>query len=137
MAEYDKPVPTKNELNAPFFEGSLESKIRLQRGKASGKFWFPFSPFDPSDLSTDYEWADVSGRGTLWSWVVFHNVYFPSYKDDIPYPVIFVKLDEGPLMIATVPADVAIGDLKIDMPLQVEFEPATDEWAIAKFRPVA
>jgi uncharacterized OB-fold protein len=137
MTEYTKPLPKKTADNAPFFEGSLEGELRLQRAVSTGEFRFPPAPINPGDLSTETEWADVSGRATLWSWTVFHQVYFPSFKDDIPYPVLFVQLEEGPFMMAGLPGDVSVDDLRIDMPLQLEFEPATDEFAIAKFRPVA
>jgi uncharacterized protein len=133
---YEKPIPLKTPLNAPHFEGSLEGRIRLQRASSDGTFRCPYSPVNPGDLSTEATWTDLSGRATLWSWVVMHQGYLPSFKADVPYPVILVKLAEGPFMISTIPADVDIADLRVDMPMQVEFEPATDELAIAKFRPV-
>jgi uncharacterized OB-fold protein len=136
MTEYTKPIPDKTSENAPFFEGSLQGKLRLQRSISTETYRFPYAPFDPVDLSTDAEWVDVSGRATLWSWIVFHQVYFPSFKDDVPYPVIFVQLEEGPFMMATIPRDVRVEDLRIDMPMRVEFEPATEEFALAKFRPI-
>jgi uncharacterized OB-fold protein len=136
MPEYIKPTLRKLPENAPFLEGSLAGKLRLQRATSTGAFRFPPAPVDPTDLSEEFEWADVSGRARLWSWTVFHQVYFPSFKDDVPYPVIFVQLEEGPFMAATLPADVSVDDLRIDMPLQVEFQPATDEFALAVFRPL-
>lgn len=135
MIDHDKLFPKKTALNAPFFEGSVQGKLRLQRSPSTGKFRFPPSPFDPDDLSTDVEWADVSGRATLWAWTVFHKAYFPQFRGELPYPVIMVQLEEGPFMIATVPRDVKVEDLRIDMPLTVEFEAATEEFSIAKFRP--
>ena len=137
MIEYTKPIPDKTEQNAPFFQGSVDGKLRLQRSTSTGAYRFPYAPCDPVDLSTAAEWVDVSGRATLWSWTIFHQVYFPSFKNDLPYPVIFVQLEEGPFMMATIPADVNIEHLRIDMPMQVEFEPATEEFSLAKFRPVA
>lgn len=137
MTEYTKPLPTKTDDLAPLFEGSIEGKLRLQKSLSTGSFRFPPAPIDPTDLSSDFVWEDVSGRATLWSWTIFHQVYFPSFKDDIPYPVIFVQLEEGPYMMATIPRDVPVDSLRIDMPLQVEFVPATDEIALPVFRPVA
>lgn len=137
MSQYEKPVPKRTDLNAPFMDGSLEGKLRLQRSVASGEVRFPPTPRDPATLSLETEWVDLSGRATLWSWTIFHQGYFPSFRDELPYPVIMVKLEEGPLMIATVPADVDVSTFQIDMPLMVEFEPATEDFAVAKFRPVA
>jgi len=136
MIEYTKPVPIKHALNAPYFEGSLAGKLRLQRANSTGQVRFPYAPIDPTDLSTEAEWVDLSGRATLWSWIIMHQAYFPSYKSDLPYPIILVQLEEGPFMIATLADGVEVAELRIDMPLQVEFEPATAEWSMAKFRPI-
>lgn len=136
MAGYAKPLPEKTPLNAPFFDGTLDGVLRLQRGRGSGTVRFPYSPVDPADLSTEADWVDLSGRATLWSWVVLHQVYFPAFAADVPYPVIFVKLAEGPFMMSTIPSDVDVAELRIDMQMQVEFRPATDEFALPVFRPV-
>jgi uncharacterized OB-fold protein len=137
MSNREKLLPTKTELNTPFFEGSLEGKLRLQRSKKTGRVYFPPVSVDADDLAGELEWVDVSGRATLWSWTVFHKAYFSQLRDEIPYPVIMVQLEEGPFMIATVASDVKVADLRMDMPLQVEFEAESEEFAIAKFRPVS
>jgi uncharacterized OB-fold protein len=49
-------------------------------------------------LSLDFEWQAISGKASIWSWVVFHRGYLPSYP--APYNVITVRLAEGPLFIS-------------------------------------
>lgn len=135
--EYAKPLPKRTALNAPFFEGSLEGRLRLQQGLHSGRAWFPYSPVDPVDLSPEFEWRDMSGRATLWSWIVMHQQYFAAFADDLPYTVIFVKIEEGPMMISTIPDDVDPATLRLDMPMRAEFAKATKEFARVVFRPLA
>jgi uncharacterized OB-fold protein len=83
----------------------------------------------------DYQWVRVSGRGNVWSWIVMHQQYFKAFKDEIPYNVAFIQLEEGPLMMSTV-VGVPTGALRCDMPVEVFFEDATEDISIPKFRPV-
>ena len=135
-AAYAKPLPRLTKLNRPYFEGAKQGELRLQLCGACGHRWFPPSSTCPKCLSPDYRWEAVSGRGRVWSWIVMHQQYFPSFKDDLPYNVAFIKLDEGPFMMSTL-VGVPKEAIRCDLPVQVTFEDATDEIAIPKFRPVA
>ena len=42
--------------------------------------------------STAYEWAPVTGRGTLYSWTVTHQVFHPAF--DVPFVAAVIELDE-------------------------------------------
>jgi uncharacterized OB-fold protein len=132
VSEYTKPLPTTTRLNGPFLEGTKQGELRLQRCEACDECWFPPSTSCPRCLSTRYRWEAASGRGTLWSWIVMHQVYFKSFKDDVPYVVAFVKLAEGPFMMSTIVGTPAA--LRCDAPVEVTFEDATDEIAVPKFR---
>ena len=134
MADYSKPLPRITRLNRPLFEGTKQGELRLQRCVPCGHHWFPPSSHCPRCLSPEYEWAAVSGRGRLWSWIVMHQRYFPSFEADLPYVVAFVQLDEGPFLMSTV-VDIPDEGLRCDLPVHVVFEDATDEIAIPKFRP--
>jgi hypothetical protein len=50
----------------------------------------------PRCQSTERHWRPVSGRGTIWSYVVAHPPLLPAYAPFAPYPVISVTLDEDP-----------------------------------------
>ena len=38
----------------------------------------------------------MSGRGTVWSFVVPHPPLLPAYSDQAPYNVVLVELDDDP-----------------------------------------
>jgi hypothetical protein len=76
----------------------------------------------------------VSGRGTISSWVVFHQLYFPSFAVDIPYAVVQVELEEGPRLISNL-VGVKNQEIRIGMPVEVVFEDVTAEVTIPRFRP--
>ena len=65
-----------------------------------------------------------------------HPPTLPAFKDDVPYPVVLVELEEGPRMVSNV-VDCANEELEIGMPLEVVFDAVTDELTLPKFRPAA
>jgi uncharacterized protein len=135
MSEYTKPLPRLTKLNRPFFEGANAGELRLQRCAACGHQWFPPSSNCPRCLSTDISWTPVSGRGRVWSWIVMHQRYFPSFQDDLPYNVAFIQLEDGPFLMSHL-VGVSNDAIRCDLPVEVTFEQATDEISIPKFRPV-
>jgi uncharacterized OB-fold protein len=81
------------------------------------------------------EWVRVSGHGEVFTFCIFHRLYHPAWKVDIPYNVAWIKLDEGPLLISNI-VDCRNEDLHIGMPVQVTFDDITEEITLPKFRPV-
>jgi uncharacterized OB-fold protein len=75
----------------------------------------------------------MSGKGTVWSWVEMHQQYFAGFREDLPYVVLFVKLDEGPMMMANL-VDSDRRQLQCEAPVEVTFVDATDEISLPQFR---
>ena len=132
MDPYNKPLPTLSEENRPFWDGCRAGRLMLQKC-GCGHLRYPISPFCPECLSDQFEWSPVSGRGTVFSYVVFHRAYHPGFKEEVPYNVALVQLEEGPRMysnIVGVPNDqVRIGDA-----IEVVFDAVTDAITIPRFR---
>jgi hypothetical protein len=85
-------------------------------------------------MSTNTEWARVSGRGKVYSWTIFHYLYHPAFSQDIPYNVAIVELEEGPRMHTNI-VGCSNEDIYIDMPVEVVFEDISEEIALPKFKP--
>jgi len=130
---YLKPLPSISPLTQPFWDHARKGRLVVQACKACGDLHFPPSPVCPVCLSTDQDWKVTTGRGTLMSWVVYHRAYWDSFKEDLPYTVCLVQLDEGP-MFASNFASGMTGDPKIGAAMQVVFEPATDTVTLPKFK---
>ncbi len=135
MAEYTKPLPAITTLNRPYWDGLKAGRLALPKCRACGAIWFPPSPFCPRCWSREYAWRALSGRGTVSSWVVFHQAYFSSFKDEIPYNVAEVELAEGPRLLTNL---VGVSNERIyaGMPVEVVFDHVTEDVTLAKFRPV-
>ena len=133
MSAYPRPLPRVTPDNLAFWEAARRHKLRLQRCGACGRIWWPPGPVCPDCLSERFEWAPVSGRGRVSSFVVFHKAYFPAFADAIPYAVVQVDLEEGPRLTANL-VEVPPAEIRIGMPVSVVFDDVTPEISIPRFR---
>jgi uncharacterized protein len=131
-----RPKPLLDNWNRPFWDACREHKLVLQRCKATGQCFFPPAPVSPFTGRPEWEWITASGRGTLWSWVVFHQGYFPGMKDELPYPVVMVKLDEGPYLLTNIDG-MGVEDLTIGMRTSVRFPGGPEGFVLPQFGPEA
>lgn len=132
--KYEKLLPRIDEVSRPYWEGAKRHELLLQKCQECGHYRYPPGETCPSCLSDKLEWVKVSGRGSVYTWTVFHQAYHPAYKDDIPYAVVAVELEEGPRMITNL-VNCRIEDIKMGMPVEVAFDDVTEEVSLPKFRP--
>ncbi len=132
--KYEKLLPRIDEMSRPYWEGAKRHELLLQKCQECGHYRYPPGETCPSCLSDKLEWVKVSGRGSVYTWTVFHQAYHPAYKDDIPYAVVVVELEEGPRMITNL-MNCRIEDIKMGMPVEVVFDDVTEEVSLPKFRP--
>jgi uncharacterized OB-fold protein len=94
----------------PHLDGLRAGLLRVARCGACGTAAFPPPQVCPRCGARDAtEWFIASGRGTLWSAVVFHKTYLPEHP--APYPVAVVELAEGPRLVTTL-TGLPTGDLR-------------------------
>ena len=129
-------LPPIGEENAPFWEGARRGELRVQRCADTGRLIFPPRLRSPWGGRRAPEWVTVSGRGTIWSFVVPHPPLLPAFEALAPYNVVLVALDEdatirlvgnlvpepGASIGALDPRSIAIGE-----PVRVVFERVSDE----------
>jgi uncharacterized OB-fold protein len=92
----DFPLPdSEDALSAPFYEAAAEGELRIPRCDTCGEYvWYP-EPACPRDGGA-LTWTSVSGRGTLFSWVVVHRAFLPAFADKVPFVTALVALAEDP-----------------------------------------
>jgi uncharacterized OB-fold protein len=134
VSEYKKPLPVINEDTAPYWEYCRKHELRMQKCQQCGYIRFPVSIVCPKCHTLEAEWTRLSGKGRVYSFIIYHQAYHPSYKDDLPYAVAIIQLDEGPRMESNI-IDCKMEDIKIDMPVEVTFDDVTDEVTLPKFKP--
>ena len=91
-------VPLGDEESDGFWEGTAAGELRMQACGSCGRLRFPPRAMCPHCQSTEREWRAVSGRGTIWSFVVPHPPLLPAYSPFAPFPVITVTLEEHPTL---------------------------------------
>jgi hypothetical protein len=125
-------VPLGDEETDGFWEGTAAGELRMEACGNCGRLRFPPRVMCPHCQSTSRGWRAVSGRGTIWSFVVAHPPLLPAYAPFAPFPVITVTLAEDPALrvvgnlLAT--ADGAINEIDpativIGEPVEVVFSP--------------
>lgn len=134
MTDYLKPLPPLTNLNRPYWDGLRERQLRMQQCSGCRLIWYPPSPLCPNCWSTQIEWVPLSGRGTVNSWVVFHQAYLKGFDGEVPFNVAEVTLAEGPRLMTNL-VGVANDEIEIGMPVEIVFDPVTDEITLAKFQP--
>ena len=135
MSDYAKPIPTPSEDSRPYWEATKTHELKLQQCRVCGAFRFPPAEVCPECTSEDYEWKPVSGKGRVFSFVIYHRAYHPGFKEELPYVVAVIELDEGPRMLSNV-TGCKPEEVRCDMPVEVTYEDITDEMTLPKFRPV-
>jgi uncharacterized OB-fold protein len=81
---------------APFWSGTARGELLVQTCTACGQRRIPPRPMCPACRSLQQRWDKLSGRGTIWSFVVAHPPLLPAYRALAPYNVITVSLDDDP-----------------------------------------
>jgi uncharacterized protein len=131
---YDKPIPQMEPEAKPFWDYLRQHQMRIQRCRQCGRWFFPPSTHCPGCLADDVDWEPVKGTGTVWAWVTMHRPYLPAYKNEVPYNLSIIELDEGAKVWANViqcePQDVHIG-----MRVRVRYDDVTDDFTLARFVP--
>ena len=125
------PVPTPE--TEPFWAGTLAGELRVQRCNNCGRHYFYPRPFCPTCWSDDVAWKEASGRGTLYTYSIVHVNDLPPFAERVPYVAAVVELDEGPRVMTNVEG-VAFEDLRVEMPVVVDFKAISDDITIPVFR---
>src|SRR6185295_15492555 len=83
-APYTKPIPQADAESQEFYDGARRHELMLMRCRGCGAWRLPSRPRCPDCWSTDTEWAEASGRGTLYSFGLMHQK-FRGFEDAVPY----------------------------------------------------
>jgi uncharacterized OB-fold protein len=134
MFVIEKPLPRPTEDTAPYWEAAHKSELRMQQCGDCGHIRFPPALLCARCLSERADWVRLSGRGTVFSWIVVHQSQHPAFNADTPYNVTIVELEEGP-RLHTQLIGCANDQIRIGMPVEVVFDRINDEVTLPKFRP--
>jgi uncharacterized OB-fold protein len=131
----DKLLPAPDADSKPFWEACRNHQLLFQKCTACGEVRWPPSILCPQCLGRDTQLIESSGRGTIYTFAVYHQAFHPSFKEDLPYVVAIVKMQEGPMMITNI-VGCSPESLACEMAVQVEWDDLSEEFSLPKFRPL-
>lgn len=144
MDQHGNPLlpPLSDATSAPFWQGCRDGVLRMQRCPDTHRLIFPPRPMSPWGERRPPEWVDVSGRGTIWSFVVPHPPLLPQFAAVSPYNVVVVALDEDPTVrvIGNLVArpggridEIDPATIRIGEPVRVVFDTVTDDVVLPRW----
>jgi len=129
-----RPAPWVTRDSAFFWEAAKRDQLVGQRCLDCGRLRQPPRPMCPFCNSVAREEQVLSGRGTVYTWVMPRYPVIPGFEDGRIVAVI--DLAEGIRMVSNL-CGIAYADVTRDMAVEVFFEGAHDGFRIPLFRPVA
>jgi uncharacterized OB-fold protein len=132
MSSDGRPIPRRTAISAPFFDAAKQGKLILQRCPRDGFFFYPRTRC-PDCLEADWEWAEVSGRGTVYAFSVDRVGHDPAQRSRLPLVIAAVDLEEGPRLTTNI-VGCAPEDVRVGLPVEVLFEDLGNE-SLILFRP--
>jgi uncharacterized OB-fold protein len=130
---YDKPRPRMDGIGAPYWQAAQRHELVAQRCGQCATFMFPPTTICEHCLSGDLVWTPLSGKGTVWSFIVMYQQYYSSFAADIPYNIAVVRSAEGPKFITNL-VGIANDDVRVEMPVEVVFDDVDEGLTLPKWR---
>ena len=131
--EWARPIPRPDAASAPYWEAAARGELVIQECPECGHRQF-YPRTVCTDCGADPGWLTCSGRGAVHTFTVIRQNHAKPFRDELPYVVAVVELDEGPRMMGNV-TGCEPDDVRIGMPVEVYFVPADEGVAVPFWRP--
>lgn len=134
MGTIRHPAPAADWETRAYWEGAVRGELVLQRCGACGAVQHRPRALCVSCFAGEISHFVASGRGRVHTFTVTRQNQAPGFAKACPYVLAYVELEEGPRLLTNVvgcdPAEVRIG-----MPVVVEFAATDGEFPVPVFRP--
>ena len=134
---YPSPIddPYADDMTQPFWDAAAKGQLVGYKCTTCGTFVMPPQPFCFNCQNRSFEWVELPGTGTIYSFTVVRQNGIPPFNEQVPFVVALVDLEEsGARFVAQLPT-VAPEDARIGARVRVRFRPANDRVAFADFVP--
>jgi uncharacterized OB-fold protein len=115
-AQWERPLPAKDHVSTPFWEAASRGELLIQRCPSGHRQFYPRAVCKV--CGSDPEWERASGRGTVHTFTIIRQNHARPFRDELPYVVAMVELDEGVRMMGNI-TDCPVDDVHIGMPVEV------------------
>lgn len=132
------PAPMVDHHTHPFWEACGEQRLTVQRCTHCNHGQHPPAPICSECRNSDFEQAEVSGKGTLYTFTAVHQPI--TYEEKLPFIIAIVELDvsdsacKNSVRIMTNIVDAEHTELEIDQPVELAWEKMSDMVSIPRFK---
>lgn len=125
-AERSYPDPMTNLETERYWAAARDGRLLIKTCNACGEAHYYPREICPHCGSTDTEWREASGKGTIYSYSVMRRA-------EIPYVIAYVTLDEGVTMMTNI-VDTDFDAIAIGKAVEVTFRETEGGMALPVFR---
>jgi hypothetical protein len=123
MAE--KNLPKINPIDRPFWQGTAEGKLLLQKCRACGKLQFFPRAVCTGCFSLEFDWTAARGEGEVHSFTWVFVPRNPAFKEEVPICYANVVLDERVIVESRI-VGKGVEDIKLGDRVRVVFQETSD-----------
>jgi uncharacterized protein len=129
-------IPQPDELSSPYWEAARRHQLQIQRCGSCSAYQHPPAANCRYCQGTDVRWTQISGRGTVYTFIMDHRLMVPGF--DEPYIVAQIRPEETADDMVRITGNIKGGDVHavhIGMAVEVFFEDVNEDITLPQFRP--
>lgn len=119
--------PNINMETAVYWESAKNGKLLVKTCKACGKLHYYPRTICPHCLSSDTDWVEASGKGTIYTYSVMR-------RTETPYVIAYVTLEEGVTMLSNI-VECDVDGVAVGQTVEVVFRDTEGGHSLPVFRP--
>jgi uncharacterized OB-fold protein len=132
-AAFLRPLPDRD--SEPFWNGLRDKQLLLPRCNNDGTYMFPSRTFCNRCLSFDVTWTELSGQGSVFSWIVTHHAPHKSLASTVPFTTVQVRVREQDDVLIPGTWVGGVGQApEWGMPVAIEYLTVDDELTLIGWR---
>lgn len=138
---YPPPIkdPFADETSQPFWSSALKGKLSAAKCRKCGTAQLLQPPYCYVCQTRDFEWVELPGTGTIYTYTVVRHPLRPQLQETVPYVGAIIELDgtqgAGARIMANV-IDCDVEAVRIGDRVEVVFETISETLAVPRFRPI-
>jgi uncharacterized protein len=131
--------PYADDVTQPFWDAALKGQLTVTSCKTCSTKILPPQPRCFVCQSKDFEWVNLPGTATIYTYTIVRHPLRPTLQEIVPYISAVVELDGTQGAGARMQVNVVNCDVekvRIGDKVKVLFEKVSDTYAMPRFEPV-
>lgn len=130
-----RPIPSPDEVTSPYWEAARNHRLVVPKCASCARWQWPPTGRCDHCGSTRRDWTELSGRGRVFSYIVDHRNMVPGFEGAyVVALVVPVEVEDDSVRIATNLPGTDPEDVRIDMPVLVDFQEVAPDVVLPQFR---